>query len=334
MEPLPTIALTLGDPAGVGPELCLRAAADSRVLEACRPVIIGDRAILERVGERLSLALPVTVVESPDQLDRVDAGGAMLWHQPAPAGAIEPGVASAAGGRASYDCLLLAIEQTLAGRFAAITTAPLTKRALHLAGIDEPGHTEILARRTGAPRAAMMLYSERIAVGLVTIHQELASVPGSLSIEAIFDTIELTGATLRRIRGHHPRLGVLGLNPHAGEGGLFGDEEGRIIAPAIERARAAGWQVEGPLVPDAAFTQAALGRFDAHVVMYHDQGLIPFKMLSFHDGVNVTMGLPIVRTSPDHGTAYDIAWSGRADAGSMVAAVRLAARLGQGASSD
>ena len=321
----PAIALTMGDPAGVGPELCLKAAADRRVLESCRPVILGDRALAERVGAKLGLALPGVVVDSVDEAAGTD--GALLIDRPADLAGLEPGRPSAATGRAAHDWLNLAIDGALAGRFAAMATAPINKRALHLAGIEEPGHTEILARRAGVSEAVMMLYSERITVGLVTIHQSLAGVPGSLSIRSILGTIELTGEALRRIRGREPRLGVLGLNPHAGEEGLFGDEEGRLIGPAIERARAAGWSVQGPLVPDAAFTPSARERLDGHVVMYHDQGLIPFKMLSFHDGVNVTLGLPLVRTSPDHGTADDIAWTGRADPSSMIEAVLLAARL-------
>ncbi|MCE5228142.1 4-hydroxythreonine-4-phosphate dehydrogenase PdxA [bacterium] len=325
---LPLIAITQGDPAGIGPELCLKTAVDPRVLEACRPVIIGDRIVLEQCAEKLGLPMPGVVLGVNDDwslLDRLE--GAALIDCDAFGGAVEPGRPTAEAGMVSYRYLLLAIDAAMSGLIDAITTAPITKATLHMAGIDEPGHTEILAKRTGAENYAMMLYSETIAVSLVTIHQSIASVSQSLSVPAIARVIDLAGLTLKKIRGRAPKLAVVGLNPHAGEGGLFGDEEESVIRPAIEQARAAGWNVEGPLVPDAAFTASALGRYDGHVVMYHDQGLIPFKMLSFAEGVNITMGLPIVRTSPDHGTAYDIAWSGKADTSSMVAAIRLAAKM-------
>lgn len=325
---LPRIAITMGDPAGVGPELCLRAAADPRVLEACRPVVIGDRDVLAQCADKLGLGLPPLILRFDDDwapLDRHD--GAALIDCDAFGLAVEPGRPSAEAGMATYRYLTLAIDAAVSRLFDAVTTAPLTKATLHMAGIDDPGHTEILARRTNTSNYAMMLYSPRIAVSLVTIHQSIASVPASLTADSIARVIDLAGRTLERIRGRRPRLAVVALNPHAGEGGLFGDEEARAIVPAIERGRSAGWQVDGPLVPDAAFTPSALGRYDGHVVMYHDQGLIPFKMLSFHDGVNVTMGLPIIRTSPDHGTAYDIAWTGKADPSSLISAILLAARM-------
>lgn len=325
---LPLVAITQGDPAGVGPELCLKAAADPRVLAVCRPAIVGDRDVLEPCAGRLGLALPGTVLKVDDDWSALERlAGAALIDCDAFGGAVEPGRPTAAAGMASYRYLTLAIDCVLSGLFDAIATAPLTKATLHMAGVGEPGHTEILARRTRTDDYAMMLYSPRIAVALVTIHQSVASVAASLTPQSIARVIELAGRALRKIRGKEPKIGVLALNPHAGEGGLFGDEEARVIGPAIELARAAGWQVEGPLVPDAAFTPVALGRCDGHVAMYHDQGLIPFKMLSFRDGVNVTLGLPFVRTSPDHGTAYDIAWRGVADPSSMIAAIELAATL-------
>lgn len=325
---LPLIAITQGDPAGIGPELCLKAAADPRVLAVCRPAIVGDRDVLAQCAARLNLAMPGIILKVDGDwsaLDRFE--GAALIDCDAFGGAVEPGRPSPEAGMVSYRYLTLAIDAAMSGIFDAIATAPITKSTLRMAGIDEPGHTEILAKRTRAENYAMMLYSPRIAVALVTIHQSIESVSKALSVQSITHAIDLAGRTLRKIRGKEPRIGVLGLNPHAGEGGLFGDEEARVIKPAIELARASGWQVEGPLVPDAVFTPSALGRFDGHVAMYHDQGLIPFKMLSFQDGVNVTMGLPIVRTSPDHGTAYDIAWRGVAHTSSMIAAIELAAKM-------
>jgi 4-hydroxythreonine-4-phosphate dehydrogenase len=326
----PLIALTMGDPAGIGPELCLAVAAHHDARAVCRPVIVGDASVLRMVGERLGLALPPQTLtaaegESRAALDGVESAALIdlaILSEP-----VEPGRPARAAGLATYKYILYAIRGALAHRFAAVTTAPLTKSTLHLAGIPEKGHTEIFARETDCDNYAMMMYSDRLAVGLVTIHQPLATVPGSLRASEIRRVAMLTHQTLHSIRGREPRLAILGLNPHGGEDGLFGREDIEIILPAVEQLRREGYDVEGPLPPDAAFMPHALERYGGHVVMYHDQGLIPFKMVSLHDGVNVTMGLPIVRTSPDHGTAYDIAWQGKANPSSMLAAVKLAARM-------
>jgi len=244
------------------------------------------------------------------------------------AAAVEPGRVSAACGAAAYRYFTFAIDEALAGRVDAIATAPLHKEALHAAGIPFPGHTEILATRTNADRSCMMLTAPTITCSLVTVHVGYREVPALLTTDRILDTIELTAAAMLRMRGHKPRLLVCGLNPHAGEHGLFGDrEEERIIFPAIEAARARGIDVSGPLPPDTAFLPKFRSTTDAYVCMYHDQGLIPLKALAFEDAVNVTLGLPIVRTSVDHGTAFDIAWQGKADVSSLVQAVVLAAKL-------
>jgi 4-hydroxythreonine-4-phosphate dehydrogenase len=342
----PRIALTQGDPAGIGPELCLRVIRDAAVLDVCRPILVGDLAVLRQVGQRLGLALPERVIGPEVLLDAAALDAAM----PAPAaseaaddgrsallvdcaiatGPVEPGRPATISGEASYRYIELAARAAQAGTVGGICTAPITKATLKMAGIHEPGHTEILARLTGCDNYAMMLYSPRLAVSLVTIHQSLASVPGDLKTEEIRRVIGLTGRALRAIRGREPRMAILGLNPHAGEGGMFGREEIEIIAPAVALARADGWNVEGPIPPDAAFMPHNLARFDGHVTMYHDQGLIPFKMTAMAEGVNVTLGLPIMRTSVDHGTAYDIAWQGKADPSSLVAALALAARLAAG----
>lgn len=327
MNPL---IITQGDPAGIGPELCLKAVAHAEVLRTCRPVIVGDLQVLGRVADRLGLPLPERVLtpeqgNDPVTLEALE--GAAIIDMNLTGSHIEPGRPTKLAGEASYRYITYAIDGALAGRWRGLVTAPITKTTLQMAGVPEPGHTEILARRTGVSRYAMMLYSPRIAVVLVTIHQSLRSVPVDLTSERIRQVAGLMGAALRRIRGREPRLAVCGLNPHAGEGGMFGHEEIDIIAPAVEAIRSDGWQAEGPLPPDAAFMPHALQRYDGHVVMYHDQGLIPFKMISMEDGVNVTLGLPIVRTSVDHGTAYDIAWQGRASHSSMIAAIGLAAQL-------
>jgi 4-hydroxythreonine-4-phosphate dehydrogenase len=240
---------------------------------------------------------------------------------------VVPGQVSAACGTAAYRCVEAALREVRAGSVAGLVTAPLNKQALHLAGIPHPGHTEILAALTGTRRYCMTLASDRITTSLVTTHTSLASVPGTLNTTAILEVIRLTAAAMWRLRGRPPRLAVCALNPHGGENGLFGDEESRHIAPAVAQARAEDLDIEGPLAPDTAFLPSRLDRTDAYICMYHDQGLIPFKMLAFETGVNITLGLPIVRTSPDHGTAFDIAWTGKANPGSMRQAILYAARL-------
>ena len=309
----PRIAITMGDPAGVGPELCLRLLADGRVREFCVPIVFGDARILDRVAKQLGWSLPSGEVIDLKAID---------------ADSFEPGRVSAACGAAAYRYFTFAIDEALAGRVDAIATAPINKESLHAAGFPFPGHTEILATRTNAERSCMMLTSPEITCSLVTVHVGYREVPALLTTERILDTIELTAAAMERIRGKKPRLLVCGLNPHAGEHGLFGDrEEERFIVPAIEAARNKGIDVDGPLPPDTAFLPKYRKATDAYICMYHDQGLIPLKALAFEEAVNVTLGLPIVRTSVDHGTAFDIAWQGIADVSSLIHAVRLAAKL-------
>jgi 4-hydroxythreonine-4-phosphate dehydrogenase len=312
---LPVIGLTLGDPAGIGPELCLSMLQDPAVLARCQPVVFGDARLLQRVAK--ACGLPVPPAEKGSVVD-IECSGMET---------VEPGRISAAGGRAAHRCVEAATREALAGRIAALVTAPLNKESLHLAGVPFPGHTEMLAALTGTSRYCMMLASDKIVTSLVTTHTALSDVPGKLSTERILDVIRLTHAAMIRIRRGQPRLTVCALNPHAGEHGLFGAEEKSFIEPAIRLARQDGIQIEGPLPPDTAFLPDRLARTDAYVCMYHDQGLIPFKMLAFDVGVNVTLGLPIVRTAPDPGTAFDIAWTGRAHTSSMREAVLLAARL-------
>ncbi len=328
--PLPRIAVTVGDPAGVGPELCLRLLADPAVAAFCTPVVFGDAALLRRVARHLGWPEPGRGINR--NMWGLDWAGVnvpvVLDLALRNAEAVVPGVISAACGKAAFDAFTFAIDEALAGRVDAVATAPLNKESLHAAGFPFPGHTEILAARTHAPRSCMMLTADEITCSLVTVHVGLRDVPGLLTTQGILDTIELSAAAMERIRGRKPRLLVCGLNPHAGEGGLFGDrEEERVIIPAIEAARAKGFDVRGPLPPDTAFLPKYRRDTDCYVCMYHDQGLIPLKALAFDRAVNVTLGLPIVRTSVDHGTAFDIAWQGVADAGSLVEAVRLAARL-------
>ncbi|MFO0803244.1 MAG: 4-hydroxythreonine-4-phosphate dehydrogenase PdxA [Gemmataceae bacterium] len=309
---LPRIAVTMGDPAGVGPELALRLLADAAVRRICTPLVYGDAAVLHRVANHLGWPLP-------DAKDLRDLGSV---------GEFTPGRVSAACGAAAYRYFTAAIDDALARRVDAIATCPINKESLHAAGVPFPGHTEILASRTNAARSCMMLTAREITCSLVTVHVGYREVPSLLTVERILDTIELTADAMRRIRGKQPKLLVCGLNPHAGEHGLFGDrEEERIIEPAIAAARMKGIDASGPLPPDTAFLPKHRKEADAFVCMYHDQGLIPLKALAFDEAVNVTLGLPIVRTSVDHGTAFDIAWKGEADVSSLIHAVTLAARL-------
>lgn len=326
---LPLLAITMGDPAGIGPEICLRLLAHQPTLELCRPVIFGDAAILTAVARtcRLRFSVPILAASQWPDGHRSLVGPAVLNLQKIGVSEVTPGVVSAATGRASHAYILAAIRAALAGEVAGVVTAPIHKEALHAAGVPHPGHTEIFAEETKAARTCMMLTSPELTCSLATIHVSLREVPSLLTTAGILDAIELTAAAMERLRGRKPRLAVCGLNPHAGEGGLFGDEEERIIRPAIAAATARGYDVVGPLPPDTAFRPELRQETDAYICMYHDQGLIPLKMLAFDEGVNVTLGLPIVRTSVDHGTACDIAWQGKASATSLIEAVRLAARL-------
>jgi 4-phospho-D-threonate 3-dehydrogenase / 4-phospho-D-erythronate 3-dehydrogenase len=314
MSTPPRIAITMGDPAGIGPELCLRLLTSERVRQICSPLIFGDLGLLERVARKLGWPAPdATFVHD---------------HAAIVADAVVPGKVSAQCGRAAYTYVTSAIDEALAGRVDAIATGPLHKEALHAAGIPFPGHTEILAERTKSQRACMMLTSEAITCSLVTVHVGYREVPALLTRERIRETIELTAQAMRQLRGREPRLLVCGLNPHAGEHGLFGEgEEERIITPAIADARSQGLDVSGPLPPDTAFLPKYRHATDAYICMYHDQGLIPLKALAFEEAVNVTLGLPIIRTSVDHGTAFDIAWRGEADVSSFIKAIELAAKL-------
>jgi 4-hydroxythreonine-4-phosphate dehydrogenase len=329
---LPRIAVTMGDPAGIGPELCLRLLAHAETLQAARPIVFGDAGVLRRVADQLALPSPAQVISRADWplASQTLSGAAVLDLGAIAATDVVPGQVDARCGEAAYRYVTAAIDAALAGEVEAVATAPLHKEALHAAGHDFPGHTEIFATRMRAERSCMMLTAPEITCSLVTVHVGLGEVAALLTTERICEVIDLTAAAMRRLRGREPRLAVCGLNPHAGEGGLFGlREEERIITPAVDIARAGGLDIEGPLSPDTAFLPERRQRTDAYICMYHDQGLIPLKALAFDSAINTTLGLPIVRTSVDHGTAFDIAWQGRANPSSLYEAVRLAARLSE-----
>jgi 4-hydroxythreonine-4-phosphate dehydrogenase len=318
----PKIAITMGDPAGIGPEICLRLLADESVRLSCVPVIYGDRAVLERCAKITGLPTPDNNSKNPQVLDL----NAMDVNQ------LTPGIVSAATGLAAYRYIESAIEDALADKVAAVVTGPIHKEALRAAGIPHAGHTEIFAEKTKAASACMMLTSPMLTCSFVTVHVGYYQVPGLLSVDRVLEVIELTTQAINRIHGRAPKLVVCGLNPHAGEHGLFGNrEEERFIIPAIEIAKAKGITIEGPLPPDTAFLAARRKVTDAYICMYHDQGHIPLKALAFEDAINITLGLPIIRTSVDHGTACDIAWQGKANPSSLIQAVQLAVKLAIGA---
>ncbi len=320
----------MGDPAGIGPEICLKLLARHDIRQICTPIVFGNLAILRRVADKLSLPVSAQTISSsewPSKLSAIDGPAIYDIGEPDVAD-VQPGKIDAVCGTAAYQYFDQAITAAMNAKIAGIATAPLHKEALHAAGVPYPGHTEILAARTNTPDACMMLTSQEITCSLATVHVGYAEVPTLLNTNRILEVIHLTADAMRRMRKREPRLVVCGLNPHAGEGGLFGTgEEERIIGPAIKAAREAGLTIEGPLPPDTAFVPAKRSQTDAYVCMYHDQGLIPLKALAFDQGVNVTLGLPIVRTSVDHGTAFDIAWQGIADENSLCEAVRLATNL-------
>ena len=320
---LPKIAVTMGDPAGVGPEVCLRLLQDQAIARLCTPIVFGSAAVLEQAAVQCCLAKPGKVVAGLSEADSpcvLDIGAIGLDD-------FTTGAVNAATGRAAFTYIEDAINAALSGQIAAVTTAPINKVALHAADIPFPGHTEIFAAKTHAPRYCMLQYSSEVRAVFVTTHVGYAEVPGLLTKAAILDTIELGAQAMRRIRGGGPRIVVLGLNPHAGENGLFGTEEQVAIIPAIESARKLGLNVEGPVPPDTAFLPAKRRETDLFVCMYHDQGHIPLKALCFDEAVNTTLGLPIVRTSVDHGTALDIAGLGQANPNSLFEAVKLALKF-------
>jgi 4-hydroxythreonine-4-phosphate dehydrogenase len=324
----PLLALTLGDPAGIGPEVVLKALCDPAISAICRPLVVGDQRILARAAPWVDAEqLRYHVVEQPH--DGQFASGSVTLLDLANAVPAEclPGVASAAAGRAAVEYVLRACDLALANEVDGIVTAPLNKAAMNMAGFHFAGHTELLAERTGAEKVSMLLTSAQLRVVHVSTHVALEEAIRRVTPERVGATIDLAYDSCRALGIRRPRIAVAGLNPHASEGGLFGDQEQRAIVPAIAAARAKGMDVSDPQPPDTVFLRAVHGHYDIVVAMYHDQGHIPMKLLAFDSGVNVSVGLPIVRTSVDHGTAFDIAGSGRASAASMVEAIRVAVQM-------
>ncbi len=325
--PRPLVGITMGDPAGIGPEIIVKAWAHPEVHAWCRPLAIGDARIFRRALAACRLKLDLCAVRDPARADPSPRCVEVLDVPTiAPARAV-PGRLAAACGRAAVRTVLAAIDHALAGRLDAVVTAPLNKAAMRLARYRYDGHTEIFGHRTGAHPIAMMLAVGRMRVVHVSTHTALRVACRKVNQRRVLATIRLAHAAVRRFGVRAPRIALAGLNPHAGEGGLFGREEIREIIPAISLARQEGINALGPFPPDTVFHRAHRGEFDCVVAMYHDQGHIPMKLLGFDRGVNVTVGLPIVRTSVDHGTAFDIAGKGIADERSLLEAIRVAARL-------
>ena len=293
MRGRPRIGVTVGDPAGIGPEIAMKAAADPALAEACDIVLYGP-------------------------------------HEPDEIAAFPCGRISAEAGRAAYDAVVSAVDDARSCKIDAVATAPINKEAFAAAGLQWRGHTDLLAHLTGARQVAMMFYAESLRVVLATVHIPLSEVPGALTQAAVESIITLAASELPRFGFAAPRLALAGLNPHAGEHGLMGREDDEVLAPAVRACRARGVEIGGPFPADTVFVRAMRGEFDAVVACYHDQGLIPVKLVAFGKAVNVTLGLPIIRTSVDHGTAFDIARQGVADPSSMIEAIRLAARLASG----
>jgi 4-hydroxythreonine-4-phosphate dehydrogenase len=335
------LAITIGDPAGIGPEIIARAFADSPELTAAC-FVAGDVACMRRGAAAVAAGrppLPVARIESVQEVADVPPRCIPVLQVGAPVDPLPAwGEVSEAAGRVAAQAVLWAASAALRGEVAAVVTAPLHKEALAAAGLPYPGHTELLQAEAAAHAGVgldrmpvrMMLANDELRTVLVSIHVALREALDAVTFPNVRETLRIADAALAAMLGRRPRIAVAGLNPHAGEGGLFGREEIDVIVPAIADARAAGIDAHGPFAPDTVFMRARRGEFDVVLAMYHDQGLIPVKYLGVDKGVNVTLGLPLVRTSPDHGTAFDIAGTGKADAASLCEAIRMARRLAGG----
>lgn len=321
------IAVTMGDPAGIGPEIIIKSLVEGE-LSGAPVVVVGCAQTLRRI-QSLNVTPPaeLRVIDSVD-LAQFAPGVINVIDEPlADPTALQPGVVQAQAGDLAYRCIKRATALALSGEVKAIATAPLNKEALHLAGHHYPGHTELLAQLTNSKDYAMVLYTDQLKVIHVTTHIALRKFLDTLSEQRVKTVIQVANDFLRRVGFDNPRIAVAGVNPHAGENGLFGEEEITIVGPAVRAMQAEGVNVTGPCPPDTVFMQCHEGMYDMVVAMYHDQGHIPLKLLGFYDGVNITAGLPFLRTSADHGTAFDIAWTGKAKSESMAVSIQLAMQI-------
>jgi len=325
----PLLAISMGDPCGIGPEVIVAALACEGIRQLCDPFVIGDATAMERAVAVCGSRLVLHEINDPSGAAGLAAECLPLLPLSTLAAAdLQYGRPTIASGEAAYRYICSAAGFCLSGQVEAMVTAPINKEAMNRAGHDFHGHTELLAELCGTEDFVMMLAGDILRVSLVTIHEALRDVPSLLNAETILKTIRVTHDGMRLLLGkQRPRIAVAALNPHCGENGMFGTEDDEVVRPAVQLAQAEGIDASGPFAADTLFHFAAKGAYDAVVAMYHDQGLIPLKLLHFDDGVNITLGLPIIRTSVDHGTAYDLAGTGRASAGSMLAALRMAARM-------
>ena len=325
---LPRIGITMGDPTGVGPEIIVKVLSDKSTFRFCRPIVVGDTHALQRAIQLLNSTLKVNEMKKIGEEEYRHGTLNLLNLSQLEEGEMRYGNPTPSCGRAMVRYIEETVKLIVSQELDAITTAPISKKALSDAGYSYPGHTEFLAELTGCKEYVMMLAGKKLKVTLATIHCGLKEVFRLLTTEKILTTIRITHEALVEYFGEkNPTIAVAALNPHAGESGLFGKEEEEIILPAVQQAREFGIEVKGPLPPDTLFFHAARGAYTAVVSMYHDQGLIPLKLLHFEDAVNITLGLPIIRTSVDHGTAYDIAGTGKANASSLMNALKLAAKM-------
>lgn len=328
----PVVAVTMGDPAGIGPEIILKALRHGHWQEKSTPLVLGDPEVMNFYASLLNLRVPLVSVkeEELENLPPIEEGAYILALSSLDASEFSPGHSSPKCGEAAVRYVKKGAQLALEGKVTAIVTAPIHKASVHAAGYPYPGHTELLAEVTGCQDYAMMLIGERIRVSLVTIHVALKDVPSLITREEVFRVGRLTWRCMKTWFGiEEPRVAVAALNPHGGEEGAFGQEEERVITPAINALREEGYPIQGPYPADTLFYRQSQGEFDAVVAMYHDQGLIPVKLEAFDRGVNLTLGLPIIRTSVDHGTAFDIAGKGKANPHSLEAAHELAVELGK-----
>jgi len=327
MTELPRIVITMGDPAGIGPEIVVKALSDDELRRSARFIVVGSRSVFSRALELVKPPLRLVQVSGfedpsfhPDALNLLDAVEVDLGKLPL-------GAPSPEGGKAAANSIEVATKMVLKGEADALVTAPISKQALQMAGVPFAGHTEFLASLCGVSETRLMLVCDELRVVHATGHMSLREAISALTPERIVRTVELSLPVMKWLGYERPRIAVAALNPHAGEGGMFGDEDESVVRPAVERLRASGHEIFGPIPADSLFWRARGGEFDLVVALYHDQGHIPVKVLAFDRGVNVTAGLPIIRTSPDHGVAFDIAWQNKARAASMKAAVELAVRM-------
>ena len=326
MNQKPRILITMGDVAGVGPEIIVK--AWDEILAFCDPVVVGDPVWLEKAIHLINKNAKVQVIDEPEQATPLPNLISCANIKTADLSTVKICDINASAGKAAHDYLIQSIDWALQKRANAIVTAPLHKEGLHLAGLDYPGHTEILASRTKAPEHVMILALPELAVAHVTLHLALRNVFDELSVERIVARAQLLENLLTKVLGRTPRIALAALNPHGSDGGLFGNEEQTIIQPAANICKQQGMTVSGPIPADTLFLRASQGEFDGVVAMYHDQGHIALKLLGQRRAVNITAGLPIIRTSVAHGTAYDIAWKGMADESSLVSAAKWAVKLG------